>query len=157
MYSAQKKEPYGGWRNSDLIFASLASGAIWGLVAALIGKRLGEVVLGGVIVSPLIGLAIGIASTSSYRRRFWFLFPWSVLTLYIAVIVFGVAMGTWDVVARIVAGRSPATFVEATAHVIQPATGAVWVVTLLYLPYLWPLAWINHVLLRVLYRAQNRR
>jgi hypothetical protein len=55
-------------RRAMYLLFSAGSGAVWGLVAVLIGREaLGPVVWGGVVASPLIGLLIGSVSCS-FRR-----------------------------------------------------------------------------------------
>lgn len=141
---------------------SLASGCVWGGIAYLLGGPLDRLVWGGIIVSPLIGLAVGRAATwlrpssnpaklgsklgSKLGRAFV-----SLAGLYIAASLFGLAVGMYDLATGDTAHRI------ATAVVMQSILGVLWGVTFTgYVLILWPLAYLNHTLLWRLLPDQNQ-
>jgi hypothetical protein len=141
---------------------SFISGCVWGGIAYLLGGPLDRLVWGGIVVSPLIGLAVGRAAAclrpssnpaklgsrlgSKLGRAFV-----SLAGLYIAASLFGLAVGVYD----LATGDSEHRI--ASAVVIQSVLGVLWGVTFTgYVVILWPLAYLNHTLLWRLLPAKNQ-
>ena len=124
-----------------LLFAAL-SGCAWAAIAYVLslGVFPTRVVFGGLVVSPLIGLFIGLIFRPAYKLPRFVQFALSVVTLYIAVALFGLAVGLSDA-ARDIPNRS--TF----EVIFQAMIGCIMGVTLGYVLILWPLAYLNHRLL----------
>jgi len=103
------------------------------------------IVLGGMLASPLIGLLIGFIFLPAYKLPKFVQFALSLITLYLAVAMFGVAVGLYDA-SRNIPNRI------ATAVILQSIIAAVMGVTFTgYMLVLWPLAFLNHRLLRRAY------
>ncbi|MGH9786971.1 MAG: hypothetical protein ACRD88_22605 [Terriglobia bacterium] len=126
---------------------SLASGCVWGGIAYLLGSgALERLVWGGILVSPLIGLAIGrvaawLRPSSRLGSKLGRAFA-SLVGLYVAVSLFGLAVGVYDLATGDIEHRI------ASAVVIQAMLGVLWGVTFTgYVIILWPLAYLNHILL----------
>ncbi|HUL68672.1 MAG TPA: hypothetical protein VLT17_00355 [Gemmatimonadales bacterium] len=126
------------------------SGLLWGLFAALLGQRAFHAhVWGGVVASPFIGLIVGTA-TQSYFEQLSGYWRWGIAlaSLYLGAILYGVGIGIWDVVAG-GPGRIP------IAVVTQDVVAVLWGVTLTgFLLFLWPMAFLTHLLLE--WRAEGR-
>jgi hypothetical protein len=130
-----------------LLFAAL-SGCVWAGIAYLLSFGLfpPNVVLGGLLVSPLIGLLVGWIFLPAYKLPRFVQFALSLATLYVAVALFGLAVGLSDA-AREIANRG-------TAEVIlQAMVACIMGVTFGYVLVLWPLAYLNHRLLAHAYRG----
>lgn len=117
------------------------SGCIWAGIAWLIGRDFGWYLWGGVAASPLIGVIVGAIYRSAYKlsttKRVWF----SLLTLYAAVTLFGLAIAGFDL-----AFGDPAR--GHMEGVLQTVLAVWWGVTLTgYVVVLWPLSYLNHWLL----------
>ena len=127
--------------------ASAVSGVCWGLIAYALGRgALGSLVWGGVVVSPLIGVLVGLSlrrlAPGTTRGRL----AVSLVDLYAAVAVFGAAVGVFDLVTGVNAGvgwrRDP------SAVILQAVLASLWGITLTgYVLLLWPLSYFNHLLL----------
>lgn len=98
------------------------------------------VVLGGLLVSPLIGLFIGLIFRPAYKLPRFAQFALSLVTLYVAVSLFGLAVGLSDA-ARDIPNRF--TF----EVILQAVIASIMGVTMGYVLILWPLAYLNHRLL----------
>jgi hypothetical protein len=123
---------------------SLLAGLLWGLLAYLLGHRaFGAATWGGVLAAPLIGLAIGLtihprfAAGAGWRRG-----AWTLLSVYLGAIGFGLSIACGELLARGQGGRMLA------AVVMEPVVAILWGVTMTgYLLFLWPLAWFTHWLI----------
>ena len=120
---------------------SLLSGCLWAGVALFLAARdLGWLIIGGLIASPLIGLLIGFLYHPAYRLPKVAQVVASLLTLYLAVALFGLAVGTYDAVWRGVTDRIVSAVILQGAH-------ATLIGVTPYVLLLWPLAYFNHRLL----------
>lgn len=124
------------------IALALFSGAVWGGVAYALGSAtFGPVIWGGVIASPVIGLIVGLAFRRIRRLGFGKRAFMSLVSLYCAATLFGLAVGLFDL-ARDVPDR------VASEVVTQAVLAVLWGVTLTgYLLILWPLSYLNFILL----------
>ncbi len=120
----------------------MLSGCEWAGIAYLIGRHsMMPFILGGIVASPFIGLLAGLvyrrACNSSLANRVFF----SLLTLYLAAALFGLASGITDAF-RTIPSRMP------SAVIIQTVLATLWGVTFTgYVFLLWPLSFFNHALL----------
>ena len=128
--------------NRNLHRFALISGCVWAVIAFVLGYGSFErLILGGLLASPLIGLAVGgIAArfkpNSTVRRAVL-----SLLDLYLAAGLFGLGVGVFDA-----ATGHPGRIQSAV--VVQSIFGVIWGVTFTgYVFILWPLAYLNHALL----------
>jgi hypothetical protein len=120
---------------------ALLSGAAWGGIAWLVGARgLGSIVWGGVMAAPLIGLLMGLLSRPIVRLPIVARIFASLASLYAAALLFGLAVGLWDL-ARDVPGR------DAGEVVLQAVLAVLWGLTFSgYVLLFWPLAYLDHSL-----------
>ena len=126
---------------------SLASGCVWGGIAYLLARgALDRLVWGGIVVSPFIGLVVGrvapwLRPSSWLGSKLGRAFA-SLVGLYLAVSLFGLAVGVYDLATGDIEHRIT------SAVVIQAVLGVLWGVTFTgYVVILWPLAYLNHILL----------
>lgn len=122
------------------------SGCAWAVIAYVLsyGMFNANTVIGGMIASPLIGLFIGFVFLPAYKLPKFVQFALSLVSLYLAVALFGLGVGLYDA-ARDVPNRT------GTLEVILQTVIASWFgVTMGYVLILWPLAFLNH---RLLHRA----
>lgn len=117
-------------------------GAAWGLFAYVLAARfMGRIAWGGVIAAPLIGLAVARLYLPAYGRSTrvrWFM---ALVTLYVAVTLFGLGVGIYDALPP-VANRLT------HAVVLQDVLGSLWGVTVSgYVLFLWPLTYATHWLI----------
>jgi hypothetical protein len=123
------------------LFSAL-SGCVWaGIVWILLDQRINVGIAGGILASPLIGLAMGSFSKRFRERPFLTRATIAFLSLYLAAALFGTVGGFAD--AAFGLGRS------ATVSLIIE-----WVWAFLmgltftgYFLILWPLAYLNHSLI----------
>jgi hypothetical protein len=99
-------------------------------------------VWGGAYASPFIGLIVGVvfrhAGSLSLLRRALL----SLLSLYLAAVLFGLAVGIYDAFFRDIPDRIvSAVIIQAILAVLWGLTFAGWVLIL------WPLSFLNHSLL----------
>ncbi len=129
------------------LFATL-SGCAWAVIAYVLslGVFPFRIVIGGLLLSPLIGLLIGLIFLPAYKLPKWAQFALSLVTLYVAVSLFGVGVGLAD------ATRDVPMRPFASEVIFQALIASVFGVTM-YAVLLWPLAFVNH---RLLGRALHR-
>jgi hypothetical protein len=129
-----------------IIWLSLASGVVWAAIAIGLAGPWLRSIWGGVLLAPFIGIAAGLASAAFPRdgglRRALF----SLVSLYTAAVIFGVGCGVYDVLTgqHVADGwrRLP------SAPVIEAVLATLWGLTFTgAFIVLWPLAYLNHVLL----------
>jgi hypothetical protein len=125
------------------LLLSLGSGVVWALIALALGySQLHQRIWGGVLVAPLIGLALGLAARGFGRRPGWARALHALAALYAAAALFGLAVGVADLVLLDAPGRRPG------AVVLQSVYGVLWGITFTgYVALLWPLSYANHALL----------
>jgi len=79
--------------NRRYLLVSLLSGAIWGWIGFLLGARwIGPAIWGALLLSPLIGLLIGLAFRWFYGLRVGLKIPVALLALYISAALFGLCL-----------------------------------------------------------------
>jgi hypothetical protein len=134
--------PKSARRRGRLVPLSLASGVVWGGIALGLGYGwMHQRVWGGVLVAPLIGLAVGIAARGFDRRPGWLRALHALAALYIAAALFGLAVGVADLVLLDAPGRRP------FAVVLQSVHAVLWGLTFTgYVLLLGPLSYANHAL-----------
>ena len=127
-------------------YIALASGLVWGLIAALIFSarstwgHIHDVRWWACALAPLVGLGIYHCSRWSYRKSLGIQFAWALVTLYLASGVYGLIIGciTWAMLSGANLGA-----------VIEPALAFWGGLTFFgYIIVLGPLAIVNHQLLR---------
>ena len=126
---------------------AVVSGCVWALIAYTLSFGIfGEFVRAGLAASPLMGLVIGIVYLPAYKFPKWVQGLLSLMTLYFAAALFGIAIGIYDAL-RPIPNRASAEVI------LQMVITAVWGITITgYFLVLWPLAFLNH---RLLSRAFN--
>ena len=125
-----------------LVLPALVAGFMWGMIGlALAGQMLGPPIVGGVVVAPLVGLAVALVFRGFRSRPPGMRIALSLVSLYLAAGIFALAVGVADVL-RAIPGRNSG------AVVIQAVMGVWWGVTFTgYLPVLWSLAYLTHSLI----------
>jgi uncharacterized membrane protein YczE len=126
-------------------FLAALSGCTWAVIAYVLslGAFSRGIVVGGLIASPLIGTFIGWIFLPAYKLPKFVQFALSLVTLYIAVALFGIGVGLYDAT-RDIPSRSGSFDV-----VLQAVIASVIGITMTgYVLLLWPLAFLNHRLLR---------
>ena len=133
------------------LLLSALSGGGWGLVAWLLWPRVSAPSpLAAVVVSPVIGIVIGVAFRWIHRARPRARVIASLASLYTGASLFGLAVGAADLVRL---RSSGATQVMASEIVLQAVPAVWWGLTFTgYVIVLWPLAYWNH---RLLERASD--
>jgi hypothetical protein len=118
-----------------------ASGLIWGLVALFIGQRpFGPRIWGGMVVAPLIGIAVGRGSSALSGKSRLAQIVWALGSLYVGAAAFAIGIGVLSPVSN---PPNP-TF---SAAVIEPVLVVLWGLTFGgWALVLWPLAFLNHKL-----------
>ena len=120
-----------------------ASSGVWAAIALAIGHQAmpRHIIWGGILVSPLIGLAAGAIYQPAYRLSGTARVAMSLFTLYVAAALFGLAAGLFDAIRGLPGGvaRSPGEVIY------QGIIGTLWGITFTgYVVILWPLAHLNH-------------
>jgi len=122
---------------------SVVSGCVWGALGYYLSYRVWpNLIWAPVAASPLIGLGMGLlfqrCCSSSLRSRIFL----SLVTLMLAVTLFGFAAGIYDAIRGLGHPRI------LSAVVIQAVMAAWWGVTFTgYFLILWPLSFFNHTLI----------
>ena len=121
---------------------------VWALLAyALVGMSAGEkAIWGGLLVSPFIGLLMGLTVGRIRVRPALARAAVSLVALYLATFLFGLSVGAWDLLTGVNSGPGWRRIPEAV--VLQGGIGMMWGLTFTgYLVLLWPLAYVNFWLL----------
>ena len=115
------------------------SGVVWAGIASLIGySHIPGVLWGGIALAPLVGVVVGLVYLPAYRAPRWGRALASLVTLYLAVALFGLGVGAADAL-RDIPGR------RTGAVVLQGLYTTLWGITFTgYVLVLWPLAAVNH-------------
>jgi hypothetical protein len=127
--------------SSKYIVLSTLSGFFWaGIAYYLVRWAPPPFIWGGIVASPVIGLTVGLLYLNACNWRRVARIFLSLATLYIAVFLFGLAMGVCDAL-RPIPNRI------SLAVVIQSINACLWGVTVpgTFL-LLWPLSFLNHSL-----------
>ena len=122
----------------------MIAGALWGSLAYLLGVRAFKgLIWAGVLASPLIALGVGWVFQPLFERLSGFRRSLVALaTVYAAVALFGLAMGTYD-------WWSGSASRSATEVVFQSVLTSLWGITFTgFLLFLWPLAYLTHAFLK---------
>jgi uncharacterized PurR-regulated membrane protein YhhQ (DUF165 family) len=133
-------------RHQRIVKLSTCSGIVWSFIAFLLCyPAFGVMTWGGIVVAPFIAVAMGLASSlfppTEIRRAVFSLFG-----LYIAAALFGLGMGTLDLVMGPNSG--PGWQRDAVAVVLQAMLATLWGLTSTgSLIVLWPLCYANVELL----------
>jgi hypothetical protein len=125
------------------VLASLACGAAWGLIAWLLWpeRATAHEPTVAVVMSPLIGLLIGVCFVWIHRLEKAGRVFVALLSLYVAAALFGMCVGIGEWAERRHLGPS----VIASAAVIENMIGTLWGLTFMfYFVVMWPLAYFNH-------------
>jgi len=126
--------------SSKYILLCALSGAVWSAPAWGFGhEAMPHAIWGGIIASPLIGIAAGFAYLPAYRLSSVKRCMSALGTLYLALVLFGLTAGVFDA-AR---GAVPSRLIG--QWLLIPALGVTFTGQVLLL---WPLAYFNHWLLR---------
>ncbi len=122
---------------------SAMAGAAWGALAFVVSAgAFGDLIWGGVLASPVIGLVIGWVSRPMARWRLPFRILGSLVCLYLAAVLYGVSIGVADLVVLKSSDRI------AWAVVAQSANAVLWGLTMVgWFVLLWPLCFATHWLL----------
>lgn len=123
--------------------ASALSGCCWFVVAAIIGyPYMKSSLLGGAIASPFIGILVGHLFIPAHKSGKGLKVLLSLVTLYLAAALFGLAGGLGDVLSSSTPNRI------ASAVVLQGLCATLWGITFTgFFIFLWPLSYMNHKLL----------
>ena len=127
---------------------AVVSGCAWGAIAyALSSWAVNSAIAGGVLASPFIGLAVGRLLRPAYKFGKKWQALLSLLALYSAAALFGLAVGLYDAFWLDRPDRG------AGEVILQAVIAYLWGLTFLfYFVVLWPLAFLNHRLLGRYYR-----
>lgn len=122
---------------------SVLSGCVWAGIALLLSFGVyGWLITAGIIAAPFIGLLIGAVYRPVYKFPKLVQIFASLFTLYLAVALFGLAMGAADAFWRDIPNRMPGEVI------MQSGLSTVLGITFTgYVILLWPLAFLNHWLL----------
>ena len=128
---------------------SVLSGCVWAVIAYVLSfGAFGSIIVGGLIASPFIGLLVGMLYRPAYKLPKVDQFFLSLVTLYLAAAVFGLAVGFYDAYWRAIPNRM------SSEVILQAVISAVMGITFTGLVLLlWPLAFLNHRLLSRAHRA----
>lgn len=124
-----------------IIYAKVGCG--WGVIGFLIGyfNPGSSLLWGGALISPLIGVIIGFSFELIDRRGKTARIFLALISLYLAVVLFGLGMGCADL-CRDIAGR------RSLAVIMQGPSAAVWYITFAgWVLILWPLTYATHTYL----------
>jgi hypothetical protein len=116
-------------------------GAAWGGIALLLGARaFGPELWGGVLASPLVGVAVGSVTQAAFERHVGLRRKLIALgSLYAASFLFGMALGLTASLTR------PAGGPGVVARVVENVLSVWWGVTMTgFVLALWPMAFATH-------------
>jgi len=121
------------------------SGLGWAVIAYFIAGGFGPAGLsGGLVTAPLIGVSAGWVYRPVHRWRWPGRMAMSLVTLYLSVVLFGLAWGITDALQGL-PGGAPRGSIEV---VYQSILSSLYGVTATgFVVFLWPLAHLNHWLM----------
>lgn len=121
------------------VVASAISGCIWAAIAYFLASQwMGAIIAGGLLASPLIGIGVGLISRPTYYKSPLARVGMSLVTLYFAAAIFGMAAGINDAM-RPIPDRLPGEVVR------QSVMAILWGLTSTgFFLFLWPLSFANH-------------
>jgi hypothetical protein len=130
-------------KTASYYLMSALAGCVWAILVYLISLgAMGSIILGGLIASPFIGLLIGFLYKPVYKLPKAGQVFMSLLTLYLAATLFGLAMGLYDAYRHDIPNRI------LSGVIIQSVLATLWGLTFLgYFVLLWPLSYFTHQLL----------
>ena len=131
--------------NPRYLAACVASSCFWVTMALALGHSAfpRNLVWAAVLAGPLIGATVGelyliVLGRSRFERA-----AMALLTLYVAAALFGLAVGAFDVLQGLEDGSPRDTL----AVLVQGVIASLWGLTFTgYVLFLWPLAYLNHML-----------
>lgn len=121
------------------VVVSAISGCIWAGIAYLLASQwMGTTIVGGLLASPLIGIGVGLIYRPAYYKSPLARVGVSLVTLYFAAALFGMAVGIYDAM-RPIPNRLLGEVV------LQSVMATLWGVTFTgFFLFLWPLSFANH-------------
>ena len=124
------------------VAVSAISGCIWAVIAYFLASELmGTIIVGGLLASPLIGIGVGLIYRRAYHKSLLARVGMSLVTLYVAAALFGMAVGIFD-------ATRPIPSRHLGAVVLQSVLAILWGVTFTgFFLFLWPLSFVNHWLI----------
>ena len=127
----------------EQLIAAFASGALWGGIVTLLAfDAFPRAIWGGLIASPMIGLAAATIIPLWSRRSAGTRVVMSLVAVYVSAALFGLAVGLCDWLVFDIPDRIP------YAVVLQAVLAFMWGLTYMGLVFVfWPLAWLNYWLL----------
>jgi len=123
---------------------SALSGCVWAVIASFVGKDINGLE-GGLYASPVIGVIVGLLFQGFSRHSPLGRAILSLLGFYLAVTLFGLAIGITDFATGLQSG--PGWSRKPVETVLQAIIGSLWGVTFLgWVLLLWPLAYLNFLI-----------
>ncbi|MDA7928665.1 hypothetical protein N9B54_01780 [Mariniblastus sp.] len=121
------------------VVVSAISGFIWAVIAYFLASQwMGTIIVGGLLASPLIGIGVGLIYRPAYYKSLLARVGMSLVTLYFAAALFGMAAGINDAM-RPIPNRLLGEVV------LQSVMATLWGVTFTgFFLFLWPLSFANH-------------
>jgi hypothetical protein len=127
-----------------IVVLSALSGCVWALIASFLARSLPGIRV-ALLLSPLIGVVVGLAFRNVPRRGFVGRALVSLIGFYLAVVIFGLVIGIADAMTGPASG--PGWRRDPFAVVLQGIIGTLWGVTFTgWILFLWPLAYLNFML-----------
>ena len=124
-------------------FLSAVSGGAWGAIAYLLaGHMVGKGIWGGVLVSPVIGILVGLTAARLRNLPAGGRVIVSLVGLYAATLLFGLAVGLGDLATGVNSSEGSQRIPGAV--ILQSGLGFLWGLTFMgYIVVLWPLSYLN--------------
>ena len=124
-------------------FLSAVSGGAWGAIAYLLaGRMVGKGIWGGVLVSPAIGILVGLTAARLRNLPAGGRVFVSLVGLYAATLLFGLAVGLGDLATGVNSSEGSQRIPGAV--ILQSGLGFLWGLTFMgYIVVLWPLSYLN--------------
>ena len=118
------------------------AGVVWAIIAYVFAHGyLHPIIWGGLIASPVIGIAVGWGYLPAYEQSIFHRAFWALISFYLAVVCFGVACGIYDLM-----GLLPNRVWYAV--LVEPVSAVLWGVTFTgFVILFWPLTFATHWLI----------